>query len=164
MKSSERPSSRSAPMLLAPALCAFLAFGAGSAMADEVLVCTSAQEDIEFDHTDALFEWVDKGHNLWIGQVDTTTGQFIPSSGMGTKVDTNVTYSGTFGNGPEWVQSTAGFSMVYNKFNPPAKTNSGTASQTYIAKATLKGSTWTVPTWKNNSLGFVEPEGDLNPT
>lgn len=165
----ERPVAGTVLRVLMPLVGGLLAFAAGSAMADEVLVCTSAQENIEFDHDDGILEWVDINHRLWTAQIDTTTGKFIPSTGMGTLVDTNVTYAGTFGNGPEFVHSTSGYSIVYNKFIPPAKPNSLNPATTYIARADLSGSTWSVTndvnsSWRSSLLGYLEPEGNQNPT
>ena len=135
-----------------------MALTAGAARADEVTVSTSAMQDIEFDHDHAMFEWVDVNHRLWAGAVDTTTGALIPSSGMGTLIDKYCTTSSTFGNGPEYVQSSTGYSIVYNKYIPSTtQDNSKDPTKTYVAKATLSGSTWTTngAAWQGTTLGFV---------
>lgn len=169
---------RHSRLFWASVLGAVFSFAAGSASATEVLVSTSTQENIEFDHDDGLVEWVDKLHNLWVAQVDPTTGNFIPSSGQGTLVDNYVAFAGTWGNGPEFVKSTSGYSMVYNKIDkwPTGSTPQqlsawiSSAAHNYLQRADYVNGAWTTnndvnPFWAATSMhGWVEPEGNNNPT
>jgi hypothetical protein len=150
-------------LVAASALAALLLVANGSAFADEVQVSTTKMEDFEFDRTDALLQFVDVNNNLWVGSVDTTTGDFVPSSGEGILVDTNAAKATTFGNGPEWVESSSGYSIVYNKYQP-GTAGTQAATNAFLALASLTGNgSWQVSNLPNTQ-GLVDEEGNINPT
>jgi hypothetical protein len=88
--------------------------------ASEVQVSTVGFGDIEFDwgrdgincptcnfgQGNSRFNWTDKAHNLWVGHVDPSTGNFDPPAGNNELVDTYSYFWRTWGNGPEWAFST----------------------------------------------------------
>jgi hypothetical protein len=137
---------------------------AGAAFADEVGVSATKMQDFEFERTDGLLQFVDQDNNLWVGGIDPTTGDFVPSSGEATLVDTNAALALTFGNGPEWVQDKSGYSLVYNKYQPGTTEANQSASTAFLAKATMTSPTvWTVSDLPN-TVGLVDEEGNINPT
>jgi hypothetical protein len=153
------------------ALAGSSAMAAGNAVADEVQVSTSNTQNVEFDESDGLLQWVDKSNNLWAAGINRATGAFIPQSAQGVIVDTNVATSVTFGNGPEWVVDTSGTYLVYTKYQPGTAQNKS-ASTAFAATAKLTsntpnqygtGSVWQVASMPN-TLGLVEPEGNYNPS
>ena len=127
------------------------AIAAGAAMAQTVLVeeQLSADEivDFEFDwgrdgvfcascnfgKGNARLVFTDKEQNLWLGYVNPVTGAFEPPNGRAELLDTLSTFSTDFGNGPEWMFSTAGSQVVYTKYFPGKKQNTFSAS---VAMAT----------------------------
>lgn len=94
--------------------------------------------------------------------MDPVTGNFVPSSGMGTLVDTHAATPSTLGNGSEWVHSSAGYSIVYTKYQPGTAANKS-ASTAFLARADLTPQGWSLATLPT-TLGFVEPMGNDNPT
>jgi hypothetical protein len=119
----------------------------------EQLVTTARFGDMEFDWSrDGMLcsscnggqgnnrvNWVDRSGNLWVARIDHRTGQFVPSSGRGQLVDTNVAYYSDFGNGPEWAFSQQGSELVYTKYED--RTNP-TPETTGIARARFVGGAW----------------------
>jgi hypothetical protein len=75
--------------------------------------------DFEFSQSRAQFCWNDERGNLWVGNVDRATGNFVPADGKGVLVDPD---SMRFGdaqktkNGPEWVMTSLGDVIVYTKY------------------------------------------------
>lgn len=167
---------------LAAAACA-LAFGAAKAQTyTEVQVTTAAIPDNEYDTArvnafcaacnfgdgNSRFAFSDAKGNLWLAQVDYKTGAFIPADGHGLLIDVNTAPVTCFGNGPEWMASTAGSQIVYTRFvdgSPwkPDGTLDCTASQPQIAIATQTAAGW-VTSILPNSLGRATPEGTLRAT
>ncbi len=146
------------------AVAASLLFVAGSAFADEVQVSNTTMQDFEFDRTDGLLQFVDQNYNLWVGGIDPTTGNFVPASGEATLVDTNAALALTFGNGPEWVQDSSGYSIVYDKFQPGTTPANQSASTAFLAKATMiSPAVWTVSALPDTD-GLIVEEGNINPT
>ncbi len=161
----ERPIIVSRAMAIAAAACASLLFVAsGPAVADEVQVSTTWMQDFEFDHDHAALQFVDQQNNLWVGKVNTTTGAFMPASGEGVLVDTNAALASDFGNGPEYVEDTAGYSIVYNKYQPGTVAADQSANTAFLAKASPTSfGGWQI-TYLPNSAGMVDEEGNLNPS
>jgi hypothetical protein len=97
-------------------------FGASAAdwTPNETLV--SAQPDlidIEFSQSRAQFCWNDENGNLWIGNVDRATGNFVPEDGKGILVDNDsmrFVDAQKTKNGPEWVMTSQGDFIVYTKY------------------------------------------------
>lgn len=75
--------------------------------------------DYEFSQSRAQIAWNDTLGNLWVADVDRTTGKFVPADGRGIVVDAN---SMTFQdaqktkNGPEWVPTANGELLVHTKY------------------------------------------------
>ena len=75
--------------------------------------------DPEFSQSRAQFIWNDEVGNLWIGNIDRDTGNFVPWDGKGILVDPD---SMTYGdknktwNGPEWIRTLEGDHILYTKF------------------------------------------------
>ena len=124
---------------------------------DEILVTLDPIIDFEFDYANPRFAWTDlMDGQLWIGEVDPQTGDFLPPSGKEILVDTDTVF---LGNGPEWAATSAGPRIVYTKRLP-----NGVVS---LAQATLIDETWvgdalTKGQWRFNPLASLNPE-DRNP-
>lgn len=152
---------------------------AGAQPYTEVQVTTAAVPDYEFDSArrgrlcatcnngsgNARLAFTDKDGNLWVGAVDYTTGNFLPSDGRGTRVDTLTAPVPCFGNGPEWVSSKAGSQLVYTRFldaGPwkPDGTLDCSASRPQIVVATQGAGGWSTAPLPD-SLDRATPEGSL---
>lgn len=75
--------------------------------------------DFEFSQSRAQFCWNDEIGNLWIGNVDRVTGDFVPADGKGILVDPDsMRFSDAqkTKNGPEWVATSQGDFIVYTKY------------------------------------------------
>jgi hypothetical protein len=121
---------------------------------EEVLVSPYPIVDFEFDWgrdgvhcpscnsgdgNDRLI-FTDREYNMWLAYVDPATGDFIPEDGQGIRVDRRGAFATDFGNGPEWMFSTAGSQIVYTKYFPRRRMNTFTAS---VAIATqLEDGSW----------------------
>ncbi len=137
------------------------ALGTNAVFGDEVQVTASPIVDYEFDQQDALLTYVDLSHRLWTAGVDRNTGAFVPPTGHGTLVDVDAATSPDFGNGPEWVEgSTGGYQIIYTKYLTGQPQSAATAN---IAKVVYQSGAW-YPSFLPNTLGFVEPIGNINPT
>ncbi len=58
--------------------------------------------DPEFDPVGDRMVWQDRAGNLWIADLDPATGDLMPTSGRGQKLDENLSGLILTGNGPEW--------------------------------------------------------------
>ncbi len=118
---------------LIPWVLAWASFAALAA--PEVLVGSRALTDLEFDSGrdgvycaacnggagNARFVHVSKRGEMWVGNVDPLTGDFVQHDGRGVLVDVNVSAAGSsgatsVGNGPEWVYSIRGSELVYTRW------------------------------------------------
>lgn len=140
----------------------------------EVQVTKAPIPDFEFDRArngvdcpscnagagTSRFAFVDLGGNCWVGGVDFQTGAFIPSDGKGVLIDTNCALSTDFGNGPEWVDGSAGSSLVYTRY-ATGQTPGPASAQ--LGWARMSGGVWT-KTVLAGSLGRASPAGSLDPT
>jgi hypothetical protein len=142
------------------ALAALLAAAGTAHAAAEVQVSPDVIIDYEFDIVDSLLTFVDTSNNLWVANVDPTTGAFVPSNGQGTLVDTGAAQAITFGNGPEWVQATDGFHIIYTKYTAGSIYSANSANVGYASKVNGKWKGSVLP----HTMGFGEPIGNLSPT
>jgi hypothetical protein len=94
--------------------------------------------DPEFDQVGFLMTWQDGQKQLWVASVDPVSGDFIPRSGKGQLLDTNLAPAQLTRNGPEWAYGQEGSQIVYTKFvnNRPA----------------LSRARWTGTHWETNRL------------
>lgn len=121
-----------------PGLFVFLAGGllavAGSVYAQslppEVSVGSRVITDFEFDWgRDGTYcatcnygdgnnrlTFIDPFGYVWIGHVDVTTGDFVPTNGEGTLVDSDAVPSVAIGNGSEWVNLPKASAVVYTRY------------------------------------------------
>ena len=149
---------------------------AQTATLPEVQVTKAAIPDYEFDRSrkgvdcpscnfgagTSRLAFVDLSGNCWIGGVDYQTGAFIPSDGKGELIDTNCALSTDFGNGPEWVDSAAGSSLVYTKYMVPHVPGTpADATNAAIAWARMVNGAWTTSVLPN-SIGRASPAGSLD--
>jgi len=75
--------------------------------------------DFEFSQSRAQLCWNDEIGNLWIGNVDRATGDFVPADGKGILVDPDsMRYADAqkTKNGPEWLSTSQGDFIVYTKY------------------------------------------------
>src|SRR5258705_4584647 len=75
--------------------------------------------DPEYSQSRAQFVWNDELGNLWVGNVDLDTGNFVPWDGKGILVDLDsMTYAdkNKTWNGPEWISTPEGDHILYTKF------------------------------------------------
>jgi hypothetical protein len=107
--------------------------------------------DMEFDGL-SRFVWVDRTGNVWIGNVDKTTGLFDPPDGRAELVDADAVTVNEIGNGPEWVFTDAGPQVLYAKH---------IGSTTALAKASYRDGVWH-PRFLNQTLDRVGPVGSLD--
>jgi hypothetical protein len=109
--------------------------------------------DPEFSPVGFLITWQDNNNQLWVANVDRISGGFIPRSGKGQLVDTDLAPLKLTRNGPEWAYSKQGLQIVYTKLvnNRPV----------------LSRAQWTGSGWETKSLyngrGRVAPNGSKNP-
>ena len=52
---------------------------------------------------------------MWVAHVDVATGNFVPTSGKETLVDTNAVTAQAIGNGSEWVALPAASALAYTR-------------------------------------------------
>jgi len=126
--------------------------------ASEIQVTADEIIDAEYDQENARFTFTDRNRNLWIGNVDPLTGDFLPPNGRAILVDTNAAFVTDFGNGPEWLFSNQGAEIVYTKYLPDQPLLSKNAN---IAKAALSGGNW-VGDFLSTSGGRSSPIGSLD--
>ena len=144
----------------------------------EVQVTKAAIPDYEFDRSrkgvdcpscnfgagTSRLAFTDLSGNCWVGDVDYQTGAFIPSDGKGVLIDTNCALTTDFGNGPEWVDGTAGSSLVYTKYMVPHVPGApADAANAAIAWARMVNGVWTTSILPN-SIGRASPAGSLDST
>ncbi|BAC89260.1 hypothetical protein [Gloeobacter violaceus] len=103
---------------------------------EDVLVSDPSEgiADPEFDQYFGRFTWVDGQGNVWLGNVDPQTGDFLPPNGKAILVDTGAVSVLEVGNGPEWVYTSSGPQIVYTKYD-----NNGRFA---IARGRQTGDTW----------------------
>jgi len=115
-----------------------------------------------FGEGNSRLTFTDAQGNLWLGQIDYKTGNFVPADGRGSLLDVNTAPVPCFGNGPEWVASAAGSQIVYTRFTDsspflPDGTLDCNASHTEVVVATRTASGWV-----KQALPFAErvtPDG-----
>ena len=80
------------------------ALQAGVFLPNERLVSdpSISMKDPEFDSVGNLMTWQDDAGNLWLADIDATTGDILPATGQGILVDTGLARAGFVGNGPEF--------------------------------------------------------------
>ena len=139
----------------------------------EVQVGTRAIFDFEFDWGrdgvycpscnggtgNARLTYIDANHNLWLGYVDTNTGEFSPTNGQAVLIDTNATTSQEIGNGPEWMASQRGSEIVYTRWTDGQPR---TPQYLNLGYARMLGSIWKGGLVANSQLGIL-PVGTLEP-
>lgn len=98
------------------------ALGAGREFApNEKLVSPNpALIDFEFSQARAKLAWTDPNGNLWLADVNRSTGAFEPLSGQGQLIATNtVSKANMFlWNGPEWISMAVGDHLYYSYYLP----------------------------------------------
>ncbi len=144
--------------ILACAFAAIAASIASVATADETQISPDPIADYEFDHENNLLTWSDKSNNLWVANIDPVTGAFQPVNGQGILADTGAAFTTDFGNGPEWVYTSAGNQIVYTKYMPGQPHDGAHAG---IARAQLKNGIWSGD-FLPNGMGLIEPMGSLD--
>lgn len=122
--------SRSTVASLYAALLLALSPGAhGQTLPPEVQVGTKVVIDFEFDWGrdgnycptcnygagNNRLAYIDSSGNVWVGHVDATTGDFVPTNGKETLVDIDGVPSQAIGNGPEWLASRLASGLVYTR-------------------------------------------------
>lgn len=115
---------------------------------DVAISTTTAQIiDPEFDYNGNRMCWQDLSRNLWVCDVNPTTGEITPNTGRGTLIDTDLAPIDITWNGPEWAFSTTESQIVYTKAVSGVPT---------IWRARLVNGTWV----KEN---LATPGGRFNP-
>lgn len=174
-----RPFRRTA---IALAMLGTLVPGRTQTVLPEVQITAAAIPDFEFDSArrgrfcascnfgsgNSRLSFTDSNGNLWLGAVDYATGNFLPENGRGQLVDTATAPVPCFGNGPEWMASTAGSQIVYTRFVdgsgfPGDGTFDCNASPAQIGIATQTANGWTTAVLPN-SLNRATPEGTTDET
>lgn len=158
--------------LAAAGLASLLGAASAQTLQPEVQVSTAAIPDYEFDSArngvfcltcnfgngNARFAFSDADGKLWVGYIDFNTGAFYPPDGHGVLVDTNTAPVPDFGNGPEWVLSTAGSQLVYTRYTNGKPHSNATAT---IASAAQINGSWSAQVLAN-SAGRATPAGSLD--
>jgi len=151
-----------------------LSFAQSQSPAPEVQVTTAAIPDNEYDSGrngvpcvtcnfgagNSRFVFSDAGNNLWVGQIDPQTGNYIPSDGRGLLLDTNATAPTDFGNGPEWFDSASGSGFVYTQYLPGQPHSDRTA---VVGIATMVNGAWTINIL-SGATGRASPDATKNPS
>jgi len=151
-----------------------LSFAQSQSTAPEVQVSTAAIPDNEYDSGrngvpcptcnfgagNARLVFSDADNNLWVGQVDPQTGNYIPPDGRGLLLDTNATAPTDYGNGPEWFDSAAGSGFVYTQYLPGQPHSDQTA---VVGIATMVNGAWTINILSGDT-GRVSPDPTKNPS
>lgn len=127
--SQPHPADRSDPqrrrLLLAGAAAAAAAMAPRTAPAatfspNETLVSSTVDLiDLEYSQSRAQYARVDNDGQLWIGDIDRATGDFIQPDGKQILADTDTMNIGDLiwvYTGPEWVQTPDGDQVLYTKF------------------------------------------------
>ncbi len=90
-------------------------------------VLTSAESrvaDPEFEASTLQFTWLETGGNVWVGDLDPTTGAMIPEDGKGTLITQSSAPMSLAHNGPEWMLAANGphvlFSVEHGAHTQPA--------------------------------------------
>ena len=109
--------------------------------------------DPEFDQVGFRMTWQDKNNQLWVATVDPATGNFIPTTGQGQLLDTNLVAITTMKNGPEWAYSKQGSQIVYTKLVNDRPT---------LSRARWTGTRWETRTLQKGSDRYG-PLGSQNP-
>jgi len=111
-----------------------------------------------FNTGNARFAFSDVDGKLWLGYVDFQTGAFLPPDGHAVLIDTNTAAATDFGNGPEWMSSTAGSQLVYTKYRPGEPHSDQSAG---IAMATMVNGAWSAG-FLSDALACASPAGTLD--
>jgi len=113
-----------------------------------------------FGAGNSRFVFSDANNNLWVGQIDSQSGNLVPSDGHGLLLDTNATAPTDYGNGPEWFESTAGSGFVYTQYLPGQQHRD---ASTVIGIASMVSGAWTI-TILANETGRASPDATKDPT
>ncbi len=105
--------------------------------------------DPEFDQVGFLMTWQDNNNQLWVARIDRFSGDFIPKSGKGQLVDTNLAPLTLTRNGPEWAYSQEGSQIVYTKF---------VNERPVLSRARWRGNRWETNSLQNSS-NRMSPSG-----
>jgi hypothetical protein len=108
-----------APLAMLVAAWALGASAAGWVPNETQVSSTPDLIDFEFSQSRAQFCWNDEIGNLWVGNVDRATGNFVPADGKGILVDPDsMRYADAqkTKNGPEWISTSQGDFIVYTKY------------------------------------------------
>ena len=167
-------SARGVPRLAAIlGMAVTLSFAQTQSSAPEVQVTTAGMPDYEYDSGrdggfcptcnfgagNARLVFSDADNNLWVGQVDPQTGNFVPPDGRGLLLDTNAAAPTDYGNGPEWFDSATGSGFVYTQYLPGRPHDDSTA---VIGVATMVNGAWTI-TILSGARGRASPDATKNP-
>lgn len=101
--------------------------------------------DPEYSQARAQVTWIDKNGDLWVANVNRSTGLFEPVDGKGTLVDSHAMTSTDFKfitNGPEWVGTAYGDQIVYTKF-AAGMAHTSTNARLGLGRVSSKG-TWSL--------------------
>jgi len=91
----------------------------GMTLGQVVLVSdpTDSIQDPEFDQIGYHMAWQDLGGNLWLADVNPSTGDISPLNGKGQLLDTGLFPFYISGNGPEWSYGKGKANIVYAVYN-----------------------------------------------
>jgi len=78
---------------------------------------TDAYLDPEFLQGGALVTFLDNRMNLWVGAINPMTGLSASATGRDHRIDTGISESSRYSNGPEWGQDRVGAAIFYIKDN-----------------------------------------------
>ncbi|HEY2559974.1 MAG TPA: hypothetical protein VGI48_09740 [Caldimonas sp.] len=155
-------------------MAASLSFAQSLSPGPEVQVTSAPIPDNEYDSgrdgvlcdtcnfgaRNARFVFSDADNNLWVAQIDSQTGNFIPHDGHGLLLDTNATAPTDYGNGPEWFESASGSGFVYTQFLPGQPHSDSTA---VVGIATMVNGAWTINIL-SGATGRASPDATKNPS
>ncbi len=105
---------------------------------DELVSDTSSDiADPEFDFLNHRFCWTNK-EGIWLGYLDSVTGNFIPKNGKAILIDPTPSFSGMRAarNGPEWIDIYGERALVYP--------DSGDNGQSCTAISRFNGKEWVI--------------------
>lgn len=138
----------------------------------EVQVTRSFIADLEFDWGrdgtycatcnfgagNARFTFTDIKNNLWVGNIDPDTGNFVPPNGHGMLAGTDAAQADDFGNGPEWLNGPQGSQIAYMKYLPGMPHDPANAG---VAVATFDGAAWNGD-FIVDGVARYQPKGSLD--
>lgn len=95
--------------------------------------------ECNFGDGNSRIVFTDRDYNMWLGYVDFETGMFVPPDGRAKLLDTNAAFATDFGNGPEWMFSRNGSTILYTKYLPGRRPSTFSAS---VALARMVDGVW----------------------